>query len=94
LLVSVNCTKIKSRASAEKFPGGGDNGKKTKNSKKDHQNSTIKPLPGEATVKKSLINIKNRPKNSTIKPLFTIFVPYIKIQGGHAPLPSVNDAHE
>jgi len=29
---------------------------------------------------------KGRPKNSTFKPLSTIFVPYLKIQGGHGPL--------
>jgi len=47
------------RASAEKFPGGG-NGKKT-------ENSTIDPLPRGTTEK--------RPKNSTIKPLSTVSVP-------------------
>jgi len=34
---------------------------------------------------KSPKNSKNRPKNSTFKPLFTIFVPCLKIQGGHGP---------
>jgi len=34
------------------------------------------------------------PKNRTFKPLSTIFVPCLKIQGGHGLLPPAVDAHE
>jgi len=43
---------IQSRASAEKFPGGGGNEKRLKNSKKRPKNTTLKPLQGEGQRKK------------------------------------------
>jgi len=36
---------VQTRASAEKFPGGGAMEKRPKNSKKRPKNSTIRPLP-------------------------------------------------
>jgi len=54
---------LHSRASAEKFPGGGGNGKKERKTEKRPKNSTIKSLPEVRGQR------KKRPKNSTIKSL-------------------------
>jgi len=37
--------------------------------------------------------IAKKAENSTFKHLLTIFVPCLKIQGGHGPLPPAADAH-
>jgi len=58
---------FRSRASAEKFPGGEATKKRTKNSKKRTKISTIMPLlGGGGQRKKRPENNKKRPKNSTI----------------------------
>jgi len=86
-----------SRVSAENFSGaawGGGRGQRKKDQKKAKktENSTLS-LFREGQRKKRPTNSKKTPKNSTFKPLSTIFVPFIKIQGGHDPLPLATNAH-
>jgi len=82
--VYLNANTLQSRASAEKFPGGGGgNGKRLKNSKKDQKNSTIKPFHGGPMEKIP----KNSKKDRKIA-LLSLSVPRVKIQGGRSrPLP-------
>jgi len=60
--------------------------KRSKNSKKDRKIALLRLSPGEEGQRKKERKIAKKAENSTIKPLFTISVPCMKIQGGHAPL--------
>jgi len=72
------------RASVENFPGRGATEKRPNIIKKYRKIALFASSRGGPTEKKDR-KIAKKAENSTFKPLFTIFVPYLKIQGGPRP---------